>query len=264
MDSKLRPVLERATPALGLYASCVLSSALLIVSTRKRSPLRLLWTAPLAYVAYHFCLVASSITTSFTVDSILTGQGMIGLLQCFNLLVIAPVDDEDLIDGTVYTSSTAFATKVGSVFALLINYRGIGTPWQAKGIPPFPNFYMNGGSSTRPSRAAYLVRQGLIVAWQCLFLDIVQTSNQDADPEASDRLFGPGSEYMYLHATPEHWVGRFLVGAMAWFGPGRTVLDISSRIFCVLFVALGILNPSSCPPTFGSMADAYTIRGFWR
>jgi hypothetical protein len=264
MATQLVQVLERSVVPLGLYVACVLPSALLLVTTPKRSPLRFLCAAALGYVPYQFCLAASSVTTGFVINTMVMGQGMFGLLHCFNLLLIASLDEADLVRATIFKPSATFARKVGSAFALLINYRGIGTPWPAKHVRPFPSFYKSRGSRTQPSWIWYIVRQSLIIAWQYILLDIIGTSSVATPDEETARLFGPGTEYKYLSATPEQWAGRFFVGVVGWFIPARTVLDLSTRIACLLLVAIGIFRPEECPPTFGTMADAYTLRQFWR
>lgn len=264
MAVELSPVLVKSTSALVLFLACCLPSTFLIVSTRKRSPLRFLWVAGLGLTAYQFCLASSTVTSSFVLNSIALGQGMIGIFQCFNLLLITSVDNGDLLQIAIYKPSAGFLVKLICTFGLLTNYRGINTPWQAKNIPEFPRFYINHGSQVRPARAWYILRQTSIIAWQYLLLDIIYLSSLDASPEDNTRLFGLGTEFLYWNATSEQWIGRFLVGVFAWYVPARVVLDITSRILFLPLVASGILSTDLCPPTFGRMGDAYTIRRFWR
>lgn len=261
-DSK--SVATECAVAAGLFVGCTLPSAFLLVNTRKASPLRFLWAVGLTYLAHCYCSVASKITTSFVLNGMIVGQGMIGIFQCFNLVLITSLDENDLVRAAVYEHRAGFLRRIGSTFGLLANYRGISTPWQAKTVPEFPAFYINHGSRTRPALGWYIARQVLIISWQYLLLDLIYTSSLDASPEENARLFGPGLEFKYWDLTPEQWTGRLLVGAIAWFIPARTVLDISARCFLLPFVASGILHPDACPPTFGRIGSAYTLRKFWR
>lgn len=261
---ELSGFLVNSISALSLLLAFTLPSALLIFNTSKQSPLRFLWIVGLGFIAYRFCLVSSRLTTSFVLNGIATGQGMIGAFQCFNLLLITGIDDEELLQAAVYQPSASLTVKLSCTFGLLTNYRGIDTPWQAKNVPKFPSFYTNQGSPERVARGWYILRQCLIIAWQYVLLDIIYISSLDASAEENSLLFGPGTEFRYWNVTPELWIGRFFAAVFSWFVPARVVLDITSRVFLLPLVAIGILHPKTCPPTFGSMADAYTIRRFWR
>jgi len=264
MAVELKPVLVKSIYTLSLFLACCLPSAALIACTRKRSPLRFLWTAGLGLIAYQFCLASSTLTTSLVLNSVAIGQGMIGILQCFNLLLLTGIEEDDLLRTAVYEPSTGFLAKLICTFGLLINYRGINTPWQAKNVPEFPRFYIKRGSQLRPARGWYVLRQTCIIAWQYLLLDIIYISSLDVSAEDNTRLFGPGTEFLYWNATPEQWISRFFVGVFVWFLPARVVIDIASRILVLPFIASGILRTDSCPPTFDRISNAYTIRRFWK
>ncbi|KAL2692384.1 hypothetical protein Neosp_002791 [[Neocosmospora] mangrovei] len=103
----------------------------------------------------------------------------------------------------------------------------------------------------------------LIMAWQYLLLDIIYMSSLETPPEDAQRLFGPGTEFNYLNATAEQWGGRVAVGPVAGLAPARVSIDIPYRGFSILSVLLGLTSTDQWPPLFGSMWDAYTIRGFW-
>lgn len=250
--------------AASLYLCAALPSAFLLANTRKASPLRFLWAACLTYLAHYFCTVSSEVTTSIVLNNLVLGQGMIGIFQCFNLLLLTSLDDEDLLRAGVYKPSAGFLSKIRSSFALLTNYRGINSPWQTKNVHEFPAFYANHDSRAQPARGWYIVRQSLIISWQYLLLDVMYTSSLDVSPDDNARMFGPGLEFTYSSLTREQSSARLLLGVIVWFVLARTILDITVRVFLLPLVASGILYPDSCPPTFGRIGSAYTIRRFWR
>lgn len=273
------PLANKCALVLALYLGYSLPSAFLIVTTRKRSPLRLLWIPGLVFFTYQFCLVSSSLTTSAVLNGAFIVLGMITALQCFHLLLITNVDvEEDLLTQTIYykplASSNSLYVRVLYAFGLLVNFRGINTRWQVKDLPSFPRFYYasqskreerEDGREQRLTKGWYILRQSAIIAWQHLLLDVLSMLSLNVSAEENARVFGPGTESKYWDATSEQWIGRISIGLISWFVPWRVSIDILSRILSLITVVIvGLAPVESCPPSFGSMWDAYTIRRFWR
>jgi hypothetical protein len=123
-----------------------------------------------------------------------------------------------------------------------------------------PKFYRD---RSNPSRLQFLMRNGVILAWQYLVLDIFlfgdrETTNQDRQDQ-----FGNGLEYKILDATKEEWILRVSLSVMVWGMMARLMLDGVFRAMAIVFVATGISRTSDWPPLFGSVLSAYTLRGFW-
>lgn len=207
-------------------------------------------------------LTFSDFTTSTVCNGLLKGEALLVMVQCGNLLLIQALDSTDL-QRTVYKQSDSSTTKTMRTLCLVFNLRGVNTPWQVKSVGTFPRFYASDSNDGRIARHWYVVRQLLIIAWQYLFLDIIQTSELQSTPEMNEKLFSKGSEYMYP-ATPEQWAARISVGLIAWIGPARVNLDLWYRCLGLIFVTIGISNPEDWPPLFGNMLEAYTLRGWWR
>lgn len=254
-----------------------LPCAYLIANSGKSSVVRILWLPNLLFVAHRLLRSVSHATTSTVVNDVFAGESAIVLLQCFNLLLVSRLDDADLQNAGVYQEPAGSITRTIRTLGLLLNLRGISTPWQVKTIHSFPKWLytsdQNGHDERKTDTAEgkingkanaqrYILRQATIIAWQYLLLDIIHTSELEADPEMNHKLFGISSEYTYLSATPEQWAGRVSAGLLAWFGPARVNIDFYYRILSLFCVMLGFGDPEDWPPLFGSMLDVYSLRRF--
>ncbi|KAF4965145.1 hypothetical protein FSARC_7012 [Fusarium sarcochroum] len=241
-------------------------TALVIISTPKSgitSLPRYAFPAIVVAVGNQLLKELSGISTSLCHQATSMGISAICLMQCCNFLAISRLDVNDLARANVFQSSDSFLRKVIRTTGLIFNLRGVGTPWQAKKLSAFPRFYSKQNNGQQPTAGWFIVRQVLIVAWQYLFLNILDVSALDTPPEDTEKLFAQGSEYLYLDATVEQWIGRVIVGPISWAISARVVLDLPNRVLSVVSVLLGITSPQEWPPVFGSVLDSYTIRGFW-
>ncbi|KAF4978468.1 hypothetical protein FZEAL_5154 [Fusarium zealandicum] len=251
--------------ALLLLGACI-PSAVVIVSTPKsgaNSLPRYIWALVIASNARRLFQELAGITTSFVLNCLVMGQLIVVLLQCCNLLAITRLDAHDLIRGDIFQFSDAFFHKVFRTTCLIFNLRGVGTPWQVKRLHRFPRFFDRCGDDGKPNRCLFVLRQGLIVAWQYLILDIIYQSSLDTPPEETERLFGQGKEFLYLDATVEQWAARVAVSLVSCLAPARVTTDIAYRSLSLLSVSVGFTSADEWPPLFGSISDAYTIRRCW-
>ncbi|OBS24845.1 hypothetical protein FPOA_05382 [Fusarium poae] len=247
-----------------LLAVCTYA-ALIIISTPKTGPASLVrYSSPaiVLTVGKQLFREASRVSGSSGHRSLTLALTALFILQCCNFLVLTRLDADDLAKKNVFRASDNAVYKVYRVVCLIFNVRGIGTPWQAKHLSGFPRFYQH-EKRCEPTAIWFIFRQSLILAWQCLLLDIIYTSSLSTPKEDTQRLFGPGTEYMYLDATAEQWMGRCFVGIIAWVIPGRVSIDLPYRAISLVSVLFGFTSPQQWPPLFGSIWDAYTIRGFW-
>nr|ANO39641.1 3-acetyltrichothecene 4-O-acetyltransferase [Fusarium culmorum] len=247
-----------------LLAVCTYS-ALIIISTSKAGPTSLVRYASLAIVlpvGKKLFQEAYGLSSSIGHRGFILGITAQLIIQSCNFLVLERLDANDLAKKKVFRSSDGIVYKVYGVVCLIFNLRGIGTPWQAKHLCDHPRFYQH-DKGREPTRAWFILRQSLIVAWQYLLLDIVYTTTMSTPKEDTQRLFAEGTEYMYLDANAEQWTVRFITGVIAWAIPGRVSIDLPGRVLSIFSVLLGFTTPQQWPPVFGSILDAYTIRGFW-
>ncbi|EAL89236.1 Acetyltransferase pyr8 [Aspergillus fumigatus] len=247
---------------LALYLAFTVPTAFVIITTPKSSFLRLAWTPCLLYILYRFSLQVPSLTTSQFLNGVAAGQATVAALQCLNLLLITKLDERELVHAGLCIPSSSLLVRVACAWALLVNFRGIGTVWEVKNVPQHAA-YLQKPKQHRLSRRRYVLRESAIIIWQYLLLDLIHMSTKDTPPGDLARLFGPGLEYRYLDATAEQWFGRVSVGIFSWLVPSRVCLNIVSRIYCLVLVVLRISAPESCRPSFGRVRDACTIRGFW-
>ncbi|KJZ80340.1 hypothetical protein HIM_00190 [Hirsutella minnesotensis 3608] len=253
-------------PIPGLFLVFTWLTAFVLVTTRKSSILRHLWAPCLVYVVYQFCLRVHALVTSQFVKGILSGPATVAALQCLNLLLITNLDETDLVRGKIYSHSASVASRVFHTWELVLNFRGVDTIWQVKNVPEHPAYYhqheAKDGKAHRVSRTRYIVREGAIIIWQYLFLNLLDIFTKKASQEEA-YFFEPGSEFLYFSATREQLASRLLIGVFSWLVPSRICLNIVSRTYFLLSVLFGIYRPESCRPAFGRLHDAYTIRGFW-
>ena len=138
------------------------------------------------------------------------------------------------------------------------SHRYIATPSQTQHTPS----YSSSSPSYIPSRTAFLLRKALIIFSCILILDLIALSelkpkNPILITEENSKLIPRASELSVrwavtrMRATAAHWLESYAgiqmyYSALTSFG-----------------VALGMTSPAERRPVFGSVADAYTLRGYW-
>ncbi|KAJ5815877.1 hypothetical protein N7447_008110 [Penicillium robsamsonii] len=264
MDSLMtNPLWLTIAYELALYLSFTVPTAFLIIATQRSSAVRWAWAPCLLYILYRFSLRVPSLSTSQFLKGVAAGQATVAALQCLNLLLITNLDQTDLLRANLYGPSAGLPARLSRAWALLLNFRGIGTIWEVRNIPQHAAYVQPKGKNQPLSRKRYVLRESAIIIWQYLLLDFIYESTKGTSPEDLARLFGPGLEFKYLDATFEQWMGRLSVGIFSWLVPSRVCLNITSRIYFLILVVLGISSPESCRPGFGRLRDVCTIRGVW-
>lgn len=142
-------------------------------------------------------------------------------------------------------------------FNILLNSRGIGTPFLVKNLPSYPKYY--GGV---PSRMKFIVRESCFVAWSYLAVDLMLTKDRHTSFEEKQEMFGHGQEYQFLSLTKEKLAFRFMMSNISWFIGARIMLSGLARVYQLALVIFGG-DPVDSPTMFGSMWDVYSVRQFW-
>ncbi|PKY02800.1 hypothetical protein P168DRAFT_320341 [Aspergillus campestris IBT 28561] len=138
---------------------------------------------------------------------------------------------------------------------LVLNLRGIGTPWQARHLPHWPAAFAH----RPPSRPAFLARQCAIFAWQYLAVDLILTqSGRGVDPTAPHNL-----KWLFLDPSSTRWFPRLLSALWTPLILLRLVIDGPYRFFSIVFVAARLVPPAQFPPLYGSIWDAWCLRNVW-
>lgn len=150
-----------------------------------------------------------------------------------------------------FGSRYAFGDMVGGTV------RGPGTPWEVKGLPPF--------SSRDPQ---WVPSPFTFIAWRIAILiscyilnDYVINARAALDPD----LMLPSKVPFFTRireVTREELVTRLTVGISTWVA-GYCLLQVLFGIPALIAVGIKPSSVVGWHPVFGSLLDAYTMRGFW-
>ncbi|CAG9956585.1 unnamed protein product [Clonostachys rosea f. rosea IK726] len=135
--------------------------------------------------------------------------------------------------------------------ALIFNPRRVGTKWEVKGIPK---------RSKPQGRFSFAFRSVLKALLASTIIDAILR----LPPKPEPHLLEPGKETLYAFWTlsSEDIIFRFMVTLMFTIITCLTVICMY-YFAAALTVAIGLNKPESWPPIFGSLRNAYTIRGLW-
>lgn len=190
----------------------------------------------------------------------INGATFIAILQAATILLINPLDANDLIrENPGYTK-----TSIGLLYYAFEQQsegRAIGTPRQVKGVHPHPAYYYDAKKDTTVvTRGSFLLRQLVVFAWQYAVLDMVQfAAHQKPVTPVIDQTFTE----LEWNVPLDIWTGRITENLLSWFLIARICIDTRYRLVSFIIVGLGINSPRDWPPLFGRMSDAYTLRRFW-
>ena len=139
---------------------------------------------------------------------------------------------------------------------LLSNPRGIGQPWQVKGVPHF--------SSTEPSyvpsRARYLAMRFASLVCCVLLRDLCAYTVPPSTKLYSDEaipVFGC-IDSLSTNLT----MFRFTSTIFCWLHNALSI-TIAVDVVALVAIASGLSNPRDWPPVLGSLQELYTVRKFW-
>lgn len=148
-----------------------------------------------------------------------------------------------------------------SSFALstLLNFRFIGTPHQVRNTPHFssrdPNYV--------PPRGVFLRRTAFTAVISYLVLDALTSG---ADPETAAKYFSIRNVPL-LTRLPDVSYAELGMRLSSTIGLGISMSCVQRGIYSIaafVCVACGISEPSSWPPYYGPIMEAYSMRRFWR
>ncbi|VUC24039.1 unnamed protein product [Clonostachys rosea] len=135
--------------------------------------------------------------------------------------------------------------------ALIFNPRRIGTKWEVKGIS---------NRSKAQGRFGFAFRSLVKALIASTVIDVILR----LPPKPEPHLLEPGKEtlYTFWNLSAEDIIFRFMVVLMFTTITCLTVVCMYYFAAAVT-VAIGINKLESWPPIFGSLRNAYTIRGLW-
>ena len=146
--------------------------------------------------------------------------------------------------------------RSGYTIDLLANLRGVGRPWQVKGVPRFSS----ADPQYVPSRTTFLAQR--FVSMICCIL-IVDLCTQVAHPDPNSYTLETipvlsRNDRLPIDAT----VFRLTSTVCFWL---RSAFGLMMVTDAASFVAVGsrLSNPQEWPPLMGSPTELYTIRKLW-
>ena len=164
---------------------------------------------------------------------------------------VKPTPDTVSDDRDTFRSRFAFGQKVAGTV------RGPGTPWEAKGLPPFSSI----DPQWVPSLPFFIVwKLAVIVSCFTLYGYVI-----DARMALDHNLTLPSHVPFFSRLGEvrggECWT-RLYVGISTWL-LGYCAVQLLCSCAALLSVCFKPGDVALWRPAFGSILDAYTMRGFW-
>lgn len=175
----------------------------------------------------------------------------IQLLSASDLIWISRVASPSIPSGISLKSRVkTTTTNVIRTIALLWNPRRVGTRWQVKNVP---------ASSGGWTRARFVRTRLATTLAAYLVLDLMASA-----PPPNPALLSPPKATLYKIASLSSEDIIFRVIATASFGLCAALIDlVVGNTLAIGCVISGLSSPQDCPPLYGPITEAYSIRRFW-
>ena len=178
----------------------------------------------------------------------------IQLMSASEMIVVSRVDSASISASRGKFKAESIAAQAIKIVALLWNLRRVGTSWQVKNIPASSN----SGPASR-SRARFLLRRLATTLSAYLVMDIMISG-----PPPDLVLVSPQKETLFKIGSLsfDDVVFRTVGTVSFWFSTALINLIMTNTV-AILSVLAGLSLPADCPPLYGPIGEAYTIRQFW-
>ena len=208
-----------------------------------------LWLALLSTAIWIHCLKTID-------DMCITGVSFSGYKTACDNEVNGQQQQQQLKQMTAHPRSTS---QLSWGLQMLFNARGIGTPWQINKIPPwYPR-----QSTVVPTRLREVGRHCRNLLLASLVVDLIH--NRPPSPSDIWVFMSPAHESFFPAVkllSPTQLLFRLLVVLGAWINIYCLVTVINSLLSLFSLVVV-CQDQRSCPPVFGLLQDAWTVRRFW-
>ncbi|KAF7539873.1 hypothetical protein G7054_g1800 [Neopestalotiopsis clavispora] len=188
--------------------------------------------------------------TNLGLRSMFVDAAWITFLHAAELLVITKATGADVV-GTNRKDDSIILRFLTCV-SLLCKWRRIGTKWEIKDLPKH--------RTSAPTRLHSALQSLLGIVLAVLVMDFYTSgSPPDAD------MIMPGKEALLTRlsdVTATELAYRAVGTPMFLMTPIAGVL-LFYNLICLVVVLTGLSEPSECPPLFGSIKNAYSIRQYW-
>lgn len=190
--------------------------------------------------------------TNLGLRSMFVDAAWITFLHAAELLVITKATGADVV-GTNSKDDSNIVSRFRACVSLLCKWRRIGTKWEIKDLPK-PR------TTPTPTRLRSALQSLLGIVLAVLVMDFYTSgSPPDAD------MIMPGKEALLTRlsdVTAAELAYRAVGTPMFLMTPIAGVL-LFYNLICLFVVLTGLSEPSECPPLFGSIKNAYSIRQYW-
>ncbi|KAJ6119514.1 toxin biosynthesis protein Tri7-like protein [Penicillium sp. IBT 18751x] len=230
-----------------------LTTVLLLCTTKKGHPLRWLNVLILIVLVVIHGKYIHLISMS-TPDDVMQRISPLPVLL-HTIVLLKGIDYRDLQAQHKPKDQGSRMANIWAALRVTMDYSAVGTRWQVRNVPKMPAWL-----GTSPTRTRFLMRQMAVASWQYLALDLLQRMIREDEfiwNEIIAVLLEPTT------TTKHSWLLEAAINIVTWFLIARLSLDIKWRATSIIAVGLGISEPASWPPMFGSSLEAYTIRNFW-
>lgn len=149
--------------------------------------------------------------------------------------------------------------RIAFAMSTLLNFRFVGTPYQVKNVPPFSGHDLQ----HVPGRGKFLRQTAITAITSYLMLDALTSA---ADPDLTAKYLSMRNISLFSRFEDVS-VKELGMRLSATISLGISMSCVQRGIYSLaafIAVACGLSNPSSWPPLYGSVLEAYTIRRFWR
>ena len=178
----------------------------------------------------------------------------IQFLSASELIWVSRVDSARIPARGGNPKAETIPSQAIDVIALLWNLRRVGTRWQVKNIPASSN---SGPKST--SRLRFVLRRLTTIILAYLILDMMISA-----PSPDLALVSPQKETLFKPSdlSTEDVVFR-IIGTLSFWLSSALINLIMTNGAAILSVLSGLSSPADCPPLYGFIGEAYSIRRFW-
>ena len=178
----------------------------------------------------------------------------IQFLSASELIWVSRVDSAHIPARRGNPKAETIPSQAIDVIALLWNLRRVGTGWQVKNIPASSN---SGPKST--SRLRFVLRRLTTIILAYLILDMMISG-----PSPDLALVSPQKETLFKPSdlSTEDVVFR-IIGTLSFWLSSALINLIMTNGAAILSVLSGLSSPADCPPLYGFIGEAYSIRRFW-
>ena len=178
----------------------------------------------------------------------------IQFLSASEIICVSRVDSARVSTSHGASRAGAATTQALQVIALLWNLRRVGTRWQVKNIPA--------SSSSGPgslSRARFVLRRLTTTFFAYVVLDVMISG-----PSPDSALVSPQKETLFKLSclSLDDAVFR-TIGTVSFWLSSALINLVMANIAAIVFVLSGLSSPVDCPPLYGPIGEAYSIRRFW-